>query len=93
MSAKKKAGKMTKSFEEALAELEDVVGKLEAGEAPLEESLGLYERGVAAFKRCHELLAEAERKIEKLAPGGRGTEPFGDGESGDKGADIRLAML
>ena len=59
MAAKRKskrAGGEKKTFEEALAELEKVVAELESGEIPLEESIELYERGIASFKRCHELL-------------------------------------
>ena len=51
------------SFEEAMAELEAVVGQLERGEVPLEESIKLYERGAALKKRCEEKLKEAEEKV------------------------------
>jgi exodeoxyribonuclease VII small subunit len=51
------------SFEEALAELEQVVRDLESGETGLEESLGRYERGVGLIKRCYAQLREAEQRI------------------------------
>lgn len=51
------------SFEEAMAELESVVGTLERGEATLEESITLYERGAALKKACEARLAAAEEKI------------------------------
>lgn len=54
------------SFEEALKELEAVVGKLERGEVALEESIALYERGAALKARCETRLAEAEAKVAKI---------------------------
>lgn len=70
--------KMT--FEQALAELETIVGKLERGDVPLEESIRIYERGEALKKHCDALLKQAEDKVEKIrtgAPGeARGTEPL-----------------
>jgi exodeoxyribonuclease VII small subunit len=67
-----------KDFEAAIAELESIVRKLEEGDLPLEQSLGLYERGVQLSRFCHSRLEEAERRIEiltergelKPAPGG-----------------------
>ena len=56
----------TMSFEEALKELETVVGRLERGEVPLEESIQLYERGAALKARCEKKLAEAEEKVSKI---------------------------
>ena len=90
MAAKRKSkakGPGERSFEEALAELEDVVAKLESGDVPLDESIELYERGIARFKRCHELLKAAEKRIEMLAgdgPKGLRIEPF---DSGDEPED------
>ncbi len=51
------------SFEEAMKELEAVVGRLERGDVALEESITLYERGAALKKRCEEELARAEEKV------------------------------
>ena len=51
------------SFEDAMAELEALVGTLEAGTASLEDSIQLYERGAALKKRCAELLKGAEEKV------------------------------
>lgn len=67
------------SFEIALRELEQIVGKLESGQAPLAESIAIYERGEALKKRCETLLAEAEMRIEKItlrAGQPVGTEPL-----------------
>ncbi len=51
------------SFEEAMAELEAVVGQLERGDVALDRSIELYERGAALKKRCEEELARAEEKV------------------------------
>lgn len=64
------------SFEDALRELEQVVGKLERGEVPLDESIALYERGAALKKRCEAKLTEAEEKVAKLTLDGDG-QPTG----------------
>ena len=69
------------SFEEALKALEQVVGQLESGEVPLEQSIALYERGDALKKHCEARLGEAELKVQKIvAADGKatGTEPFGE---------------
>ena len=51
------------SFEQAMAELEQVLGQLERGDVALEESITLYERGAALKKRCETKLKEAEEKV------------------------------
>ncbi len=61
------------SFEEAMAELEAVVGKLERGDVPLEDSIALYERGAKLKKHCEAKLKEAEEKIEAITLGEDGT--------------------
>ena len=60
------------SFEKALAELEDIVRKLESGEAELEASIALYERGAALKAHCEAKLKSAQEKIEKIVVGGDG---------------------
>lgn len=75
----KQANVDTMSFETALAELETIVGSLESGKAPLEESISSYERGIALKKHCEKKLGEAQEKIEKISIGNDGTpttEPF-----------------
>lgn len=62
----------TLPFEQALAELEAVVDKLEKGAVPLEESIAIYARGEALKKRCEELLKSAEQRIEKITLGANG---------------------
>ena len=54
------------SFEAALSELETIVAKLESGQAPLQESIAIYERGEALKAHCEKLLAAAEARIEKI---------------------------
>lgn len=66
-------------FEAALKELEEVVQRLERGELALEESLALYERGIALSRLCHAKLEEAEGKIELLLKDGRGDAVMGAG--------------
>ena len=55
------------SYEQALAELEEIVASLEANKLPLEESMKLFERGQALTKRCLELLEKAELRIKQLS--------------------------
>lgn len=54
------------SFEEAMAELERVVGQLDRGDVPLEDSIKLYERGAELKARCEVKLKEAEEKVAKI---------------------------
>ena len=60
------------SFEQALAELEKIVGQLESGQAPLEESIDLYTRGAALKAHCEAKLKSAQLRVEKIVvgPGG-----------------------
>ena len=60
------------TFEKALAELEEIVGKLERGDVPLAESIAIYERGEVLKKHCDKLLGEAEARVEKIRVGNDG---------------------
>lgn len=60
------------TFEAALAELEGIISKLEAGDVPLEESITLYERGAALKTHCESKLKTAREKIEKIVLDGDG---------------------
>jgi exodeoxyribonuclease VII small subunit len=51
------------TFEQAMKELEEVVGKLERGDVALEDSIKLYERGAELKKRCEAKLQEAQEKV------------------------------
>jgi len=53
-------------FEDDLEELERVVERLEQGELPLEESVGLFERGVHLSRACKAALNNAESRIQVL---------------------------
>lgn len=57
---------MEKTFEASLNQLETIVKQLEQGDLPLEDSLKLFEKGVALSRECRERLNEAERRIEIL---------------------------
>ncbi len=54
------------SFEDALKELETIVKGLERGDAPLEDSITFYERGVSLKEHCEKKLREAQAKIDKI---------------------------
>jgi exodeoxyribonuclease VII small subunit len=57
------------SFEQALAELEKIVGELESGQAPLERSIEIYERGAALKAHCENRLEAARLRVEKIVMG------------------------
>jgi exodeoxyribonuclease VII small subunit len=79
-----------RSFEGALEQLEETVGRLEEGEMPLEEALELFEVGVKLSGQCSATLEAAERRIEVLVAERDGdgfvSEPF-DGDLGGHEAD------
>ena len=54
------------TFEEAMAKLEEIVRKLEGGSAPLDQSLAMFEEGVALVKLCNSRLDAAEQKVKIL---------------------------
>jgi exodeoxyribonuclease VII small subunit len=72
------------TFEQALKELEQIVGKLERGDVELEPSIALYERGEALRAHCEQLLQRIEAKVEKItldAQGNaNGSVPFEAGQ-------------
>ncbi|GLQ17855.1 exodeoxyribonuclease VII small subunit [Maritalea porphyrae] len=80
MSEDQKAAIEALSFEDALTELEQIVGKLEGGQAPLQESIDIYERGGLLKAHCENLLRKAEARIEKITldrdGNPAGTEPL-----------------
>jgi len=53
-------------FEEAIAELERIVARLESGDVPLEEAIELFQQGMKLSHLCSQKLDQAERKIEML---------------------------
>ncbi len=61
------------SFEEAMRELEAVVGQLERGDVALDASIRLYERGAELKARCEAKLKEAEEKVAAITLDANGT--------------------
>jgi len=75
--------KKTMKFDEMLVRLEEIVRLLEKGEAPLEESLKLYEEGAGLIRLCTRQLDEAEQTVVRLRKGPDGEPeelPFDEGE-------------
>ncbi len=64
------------SFEAALARLEEIVRTLEKGEAPLDQSIGLYQEGERLKRHCEARLKDAQARIEQIALGSDG-QPTG----------------
>lgn len=62
------------TFEEGIEELESIVAKLERGEAALDESITLFERGVALTKEMQKMLETAEKKVKLLVKDGDAIE-------------------
>ena len=54
-------------FEQSMQALEDLVGRMEAGDMTLEESLAAYERGVGLYRRCQTALEQAELRVRLLS--------------------------
>ena len=69
----------TMNFEQALAELERIVGQLESGDVSLEDSIDIYTRGTMLKRHCESKLRAAQEKVEKIVIGSSGeasgTEP------------------
>ena len=67
-----------KRFEDAMKEREEIVKRLESGDLPLEESLKIFEEGIALSRYCFKKLEEAEKKISILIADESGVrqEPF-----------------
>lgn len=75
----RKAQAPPKNFEEALQELEQILGDIEGGQVGLEESLVKYERGTFLIQHCRGVLSSAEKQIEilsKAADGGLERAPM-----------------
>ena len=72
------------TFEDSLRRLERIIETLEGGDLPLEDSLRLYEEGVALTRLCAGRLDEAQRRIEALTRAGDGLKlaPFDPGPGG-----------
>lgn len=57
---------MEKSYEESIAELKEIIGKIESREAGLEESISLYRRGMEILQSCEKYLEDAELKVTEI---------------------------
>lgn len=67
--SKKQQPPPPRTFEEALAELEEILTQIESGAVGLEETLAKYERGNFLIQHCRRVLNSAERQIEELSRG------------------------
>ena len=61
------------SFEDALSELEQIVRRLEAGNAKLDEAIAAYERGALLKRHCEAKLREAQSRVERIVVTADGT--------------------
>ena len=64
--------KESKTFEQSLARLEEIVRQLEKGDAPLGDALKLFEEGTKLVRDCGAMLDKAEQKVAKLSKGADG---------------------
>ncbi|HZP46465.1 MAG TPA: exodeoxyribonuclease VII small subunit [Candidatus Binataceae bacterium] len=81
-------------FEDQLAELEAIVGRIDSGELSLEEAIGAFERGVGLVRALNQKLDEFDRRVEVLtrgaggelrrSPSGAMTDAFDDGADDDR---------
>ncbi|MDD3407320.1 MAG: exodeoxyribonuclease VII small subunit [Methanomicrobium sp.] len=58
---------MAESYEKQIDELKEIIFKIENGDAGLDESLALYERGISILRNCEKILEEAELKVTELS--------------------------
>ena len=61
------------SFEDALAELEGIVRRLEGGQVRLDDAIRSYERGAQLKRHCEAKLAEAQQRVDRIVIGADGT--------------------
>ena len=61
------------SFEQAMDRIDEIVRALETGDAPLAESLAMFEEGAGLIRVCEKYLNDAEQKVVKLRPSAEGT--------------------
>ncbi|HPB81726.1 MAG TPA: exodeoxyribonuclease VII small subunit [Spirochaetota bacterium] len=96
----KKKTKQPLTFENALAQLEEITENLEGGNLGLDESIAEFEKGMKLARFCHGKLEEAEKKIEILQKGDNGVvEAKGvkvkheSGEIDDDNVDLQGTLL
>jgi exodeoxyribonuclease VII small subunit len=61
------------SFEDALAELEQIVRRLEGGQVRLDDAIECYERGAQLKRHCEQKLSEAQQRVDRIVIGADGT--------------------
>lgn len=93
MAKKKASGKSAEKvpqFEEALAQLTDIVEELDSGDLSLEDSIKQFELGIALMNQCHATLSDAQKRVEVLVgfkeSGEAVVEPYDDEASFDGSA-------
>lgn len=64
------------SFEESLAQLEQIVTQLERGDVPLEEALTAFQKGMVLSKQCQDTLTKAEKTLTQMMTENDETVPF-----------------
>lgn len=84
--------KKKETFEASLKKLEKIVGQLEEGDLPLEESLKLFETGVKLSRECRERLDQAERRIELLIEDSEGEPLLQPLDAEDEADDEKSAV-
>ncbi len=72
-----------KTFEESITELEQIVTLLESGDAPLDEAVALFEKGMKLSAKCHDQLDKAEQKVKLLTENEEGAVKTADFNSGE----------
>lgn len=82
MSKKSASASGPASFEQAMAELEQLVAQMEAGELPLEASVAAYQRGSELVKYCAAQLDKVENQVKVLE--GEMLKPFASDDAGDE---------
>jgi exodeoxyribonuclease VII small subunit len=63
----------TRAFEELQRELEEIVSRLERGDVPVDDAIGLFRRGEELYMACVSRLQDVELQVEELTPPGQGT--------------------
>ena len=72
-----------KTFDESITELEQIVTLLESGDAPLDEAVALFEKGMKLSAKCHDQLDKAEQKVKLLTENEEGAVKTTDFNSGE----------
>jgi exodeoxyribonuclease VII small subunit len=81
------------SFEDAMAELENIVEAMEGEQLPLEKLIARYEAGASLLKHCDSLLTGARKRIELITLADRGAEKAPEPETGDPNDDNDITLF